>query len=129
MSKAALAAKQGLHFDVNFRQFMVIAMMFLVLFVMPIQLYNYILAYRNNQVQETYTISALLQNNRGQVAGLSTAEIDAQRYYSIPIINFDFDTQLQNPATIYFLFGVILILTSLVVGIILLLISSRKTSA
>lgn len=120
--------KTGLQIDLNFRQLVVICLMFGILFVMPVQLYHYLLNYRSTLTNETYTQTALVETDRGQVAGVSTTQLIADRYYQIPVLNFNFDTQLKDTTTIYFLFGIIMILTSIVVGAILLA-GSRKDSA
>jgi hypothetical protein len=83
--------------DLSPKMILGIALMFLALFVLPVN----IIYYMNNP-----------QDIGPRVAGLTSDE--SGRYYTIPIINFAFDTQLREPSTISFVFGAALLIISII---------------
>jgi hypothetical protein len=101
----------------------------------PIAISEYI-KIANAPVDETYTQTALRQNNQnGQVAGVSTDaryedftsdQATDSKYYKIPLINFNFDTTLSDTGTIIFLLGALLVVGAIIFAITITIDSSRQ---
>lgn len=83
--------------DLSPRMILGVVFMFLALFVLPVN----IIYFMNNP-----------QDIGPSVAGLTSDE--SGRYYTIPVINFAFDTQLREPSTISFVFGAALLIISVI---------------
>lgn len=105
---------EGLYidFELSAVQLLVIVLMFMVMFVIPVYAYERLNAppVQAEEVQvtpvpgaETYTADALGQ---GQVAGVSTSIQD--NYITIPVLELQFDTTLNDPDSIPILLGAIL---------------------
>lgn len=83
--------------DASARQWVVLVLMFIFLFVLPIVAVNW----ESQPVQQ-----------QADVLGVSS---DSSRYITLPIINFKFDTTFQEPATISFTIGTLVIVVALTV--------------
>lgn len=89
--------------DASIRQWVVLAMMFIFLFVLPIQAVNWEMPSESmvtpNQIEQA------------SVLGLST---DNSQYVMLPLINFRFDTTFQDAATVSFSIGTVIVIVALV---------------
>ncbi len=87
------------------KDWLLIVVCFLVLFVLPIQLG---LVLDNPEKFSNIT--------NGNVLGVTTD--NTGRFVDIPILGFQFDTQLRDPSTISFLFGVIMLTLAIILIIV-----------
>jgi hypothetical protein len=120
-------------FEIGYGQFFVALLVLVVFFIVPIELITNwggitksiekTFSASNLQVAGTYNTTTNAAWGQSQVAGISTD--NTGRYFNIPIINFQFDSTMRDPATISFSFGFILLLLSAVI-ILLLFVDFRK---
>lgn len=94
--------------EFGFKKLFLLVFMFLTIFILPVRIVDYL----NVQDQKGWENSG----GTAKVAGLFTDNSD--RYFQVPILNFQFDTTLRDASTISFLFGTILIVLALVIVII-----------
>lgn len=95
--------------ELGYAQFFISLFVMVMFFVVPIQV-----------ISNWGSISSNLGNAfspQPQVAGISTD--NTGRYFNIPIVNFQFDSTMHDPATISFAFGLILIILSIVIVMLL----------
>jgi hypothetical protein len=114
-------------FNLGFRESLGIILCGILFFIGPIVVIEYT-KQLNPALTQTYTQSAIESAQGGQVAGISTISqttID-EKYFTIPLINFKFDTTLSEPASIVFLFGVLLLIGGIILGTSLIVSSQRK---
>jgi|PlaIllAssembly_1097288.scaffolds.fasta_scaffold295504_1 hypothetical protein len=78
-----------------------IILMFLLLFILPIN----IIYYMNNPEDLNPSIAGITSDNSG-------------RYITLPLVNFVFDTQLKDPSTISFTLGSALLFIAFIMIII-----------
>ena len=125
MAAATQKRKFKISFNLGFRESLGIVLCAILFFIAPIAVIEYT-KQLNPAVTETYTESAI--NNaqgEGRVAGVSTASI-SEKYFTIPFINFKFDKTLSETPTIVFLFGVMLLVGGIVLGISVIANSNKK---
>lgn len=87
--------------DLSIKNILGISFMFLFLFIFPIQ----IIYYQNNPSELAPSVLGITSDNSG-------------RYFNIPLINFNFDTHLTDPATISVVFVSLLVTISIILIII-----------
>ena len=112
-------------FVLGFRESLGIILCAILFFIAPIAVIEYT-KQLNPAVSETYTESAISSaQGEGRVAGVSTSSIDT-KYFTIPFINFKFDTTLSETPTIVFLFGVMLFIGGVALAVSLIVSANKK---
>ena len=101
-------------FDFGFTQFFASLLIVGLFFVLPIITINDWPDIVGG-VQKVFDVNST--NSIAKVAGIYTD--NSGRYYQIPIIQFSFDTTLREPSTLSFLFGLILLILSIIILLIL----------
>jgi hypothetical protein len=97
MEKEKDSSIKKIEIDINIKSLVGLVLMFLVLFVLPVN----IIYYMNNPQEIGPSIAGIVSDNSG-------------RYYTLPIFNFQFDTQLRDPSTISFTIGIAFLLLAIV---------------
>jgi len=96
----------------DLRVWFVVGIMFLLLFVFPIQI-----------IEIVSNPDKLQQFSSPSVLGITTD--NSGRFINIPFLGFPFDTELRDPSTLSFLFGSILFIIGLI-ALIIFFIDFRK---
>lgn len=124
LAKQKREPKFKVSFNLGFRESLGIVLCAILFFVAPIALIEYT-KQLNPALTETYTQSAIESaQGEGRVAGVATSI--NEKYFTIPFINFKFDTTLSESSSIFFLFGVMLFIGGVVLAISLFASSNKR---
>ena len=125
MPVAKQKQKFRISFNLGFRESLGVILCAILFLIGPIVVIEYT-KQLNPAVTETYTQDAI--NNaqgEGHVAGVSTSTVD-QKYFTIPFINFKFDKTLSDSSSVLFLFGVMLLIGGITLGVTIIASSNKK---
>jgi len=110
-------------FNLGFRESLGVILCAILFFVAPIAVVEYT-KQLNPALTETYTQSAIESaQGAGRVAGALTVN---EKYFTVPFINFKFDTTLSEASSILFLFGIMLFIGGVALGVSLFVSSNKK---
>jgi len=128
MNSTHKSNKKKLHisFRLGFREFLGVLLCLVVFFAGPIGIieYNKLSSPGNS---ETYTRAANEEvQGEGRVAGVTTQSATGNKYFTVPILNFRFDTTLSEKSSIVFLFGAMLLAGGIILGLSLVVSSNKK---
>ena len=117
--------------DRDFKTWFALIVLFVCFFVLPIFAVSWLNSFNYQQPAANTAVSTGAGNvanggntaasgaatNAGNVLGVSTD--NTSHYFNIPILNFNFDTQFKEPATVSFVVGLLLFIVAVVVIVLM----------